>query len=481
MDKRTYESPMDWEYQHPAPMDPSSPFTQSSKQSQNKNIFSSSSAFSAYTRDGFQNGFARTQTSPSKPLPPTPMHPPQSPSIFHSARAQRTTTAPPFRNAAFTTPRKPFDADGLSEISPAESSPAVTDASDFQDTPDHDQSVDLAHMTLTPGTMHRQKLLFPKKASGKGEIAKTIFPTRDKVRKRKRYNADKDISGYRLPYIQSGEGDDLDYESDESTFQPNGPQGNQKRRSKDGWIGGFLATLQRHPYAPSILGYWLNFGFSLVCVSGTLWIGWAIIAGLREDFAAARSSVRDEILDEMAKCRSDYIDNKCAPVEHRLPAMFQLCEQWYACMNKNPDHLKKVQLGAKNIVEIINEIVDTMSYKTIALLVLLFAIFLFSGRSLYKTAHDYPDFTRHAPPAYGQPRPSEHAVPQQVYWQAIQPQTPRHNLRRLVQNDETPETDTSPPRFRTLPPPETPTGRRSPSKSERARSPTKSRSPMKLY
>lgn len=221
----------------------------------------------------------------------------------------------------------------------------------------------MAHMTITPA---RQKLLFPKKASGRGEIAKTIFPTRDKVRKRKRYNADKDISGYRLPYIQSGEGDDPDYESDESTYQPNGPQGKQKKkRSKDGWLGGILATIARHPYAPSILGYWLNFVFSLACVSLTLWFGWAIIGGLREDFAAARSFVRDEILDEMAKCRSDYIDNKCAPVERRLPAMFQLCEQWYACMNKNPDHLKKVQLGAKNIVEIINEIVDTMSYKTI--------------------------------------------------------------------------------------------------------------------
>lgn len=476
---------MDWEYQNAAPMDPSSPFAQSSRQFQNKNIFSGPAGFSAYSQNGLQNGFARTQTSPSKPLPPTPMHPPQSPSIFHSARPQRTATAPPFRNAAFTTPRKPFDVDALSELSPAESSPGATDASDFVDTPDHDQSVDMAQMTITPASMHRQKLLFPKKTSGKGEIAKTIFPARDKVRKRKRYNADKDISGYRLPYIQSGEGDDLDYESDESTFQPNRPQGNQKKRSQDGWLGRFLATLQRHPYAPSILGYWLNFGFSLVCVSGTLWIGWAIIAGLREDFAAARSSVRDEILDEMAKCRSDYIDNKCAPVERRLPAMFQLCEQWSACMNKNPDHLKKVQLGAKNIVEIINEIVDTMSYKTIALLVLLFAIFLFSGRSLYKTAHDFPDLNRHAPPpAYGQPHPSEHAVPQQVYWQAIQPQTPRHNLRRLAHNDndETPETDASPPpRYKSLMPPETPTGRRSPSKTERARSPTKSRSPTKLY
>ncbi|KAI0551834.1 hypothetical protein F4679DRAFT_538054 [Xylaria curta] len=473
MEKRSYESPMDWEYQNDAPMDPSSPFAQSTKQAQNKNLFGgSSSGFSAYT----QNGFSRIPTTPSKPPPPTTM-PQQSPSIFATARTQR--TAPPFRNAAFTTPRKPFDMDA--EVSAAESSPAATDASDFPETPDHDQSFNMAHMTITPAT-GRHKSLFPKKASGKGEIPKTIFPTRDKIRKRKRYNADKDISGYRLPYRQLGEGDDSDYESDESTFQPSRRQNSQKRNGKDGWFGGFLATIQRHPYAPSILGYWLNFGFSLVCVTGTVWIGWAILAGLREDFAAAKSAVRDDILDEMAKCRSDYIDNKCAPVEQRLPAMFQLCEQWFVCMNKNPDHLKKVQLGAKNIVEIVNEIVDTMSYKTIVLLVLLFAIFVFSGRSLYKSAHDYPDFTRHAPPAYNQPHPSEHAAPQQVYWQAIQPQTPRHNLRRLPANEETPDTDASPaPRFHALPPPETPSRRFSPTKVDRGRSPVKSRSPVKRY
>ncbi|KAI8631630.1 hypothetical protein F5Y19DRAFT_400135 [Xylariaceae sp. FL1651] len=476
MDRRTYESPMDWEYQNNGPMDPSSPFAQSTRQAQTKNTFGGSSTSGAFG----QHTLSRTQSTPSKPLPPTPLQ--QTPSIFPSSRIQRTTTAPPFRNPAFTTPRKPFDMDVLSEMSGAESSPAATDGSDFPETPDYDQSTDLAHMTITPATMNKTKSLFAKKLSGKGEILKTTFASRDKVRKRKRFNADKDVSGYRLPYIQQDECDDSEYESDESTFHPSKPLGGQKKRSKDGWFGNFLATIQRHPYAPSILGYWLNFTFSLVCVTGTFWIGWAIIAGLREDFATARDSVRGEILDEMAKCRSDYIDNKCAPKEQRLPAMYELCEQWYACMNKSPDNLKKIQLGAKNIVEIINEIVDTMSYKTIALLVLLLVIFLFSGRSLYKSAHDYPDFARHPPPPYSQPHPSEHAAPPQVYWQAIQPQTPRHfNTRHALPNEETPETDASPPKFKSLMPPETPSARRSPSKGERGRSPTKSRSPSKRY
>ncbi|KAI0192771.1 hypothetical protein F4808DRAFT_442713 [Astrocystis sublimbata] len=508
MAQRSYESPMDWEYQNSAPMDPSSPFAQSTRQAHDKNPFGGSSTpgFSAYTR----NGFSRTQTTPSKPLPPTPMQiqqqlqHQQSPSIFASGRLQRTTTAPPFRNPAFTTPRKPFDMDAMSELSAAESSPgAATDGSDFPDTPDrdrdHDPSFNMAHMTITPATLSRHKSLSmslsPKKASGKGEIARTIFPGRDKIRKRKRYNADRDISGYRLPYLQPGEGDDSDYESDESTFQPSSrPQSSHRKhgRAKDGWFGSFLATIQRHPYAPSILGYWLQFLFSVTTVFGTIWIGWSILSGLRADFTSSRSSVRQAVVAEIATCHTQYRDNQCYPKERRLPALNKLCEDWEACMDRDPNNMQNMQLGAKNIVEIINEIVDTMSYKTLALLVLLFAIFLFSGRSLYKSTHGPPDFARHAAPpapAYSQPADGG-GGPQQIYWQAIQPQTPRHRLRHLPAHDETPD-DTpdaspSPQKFKALMPPDTPSRRpASPAKTdrdrERGRSPAKSRSPVKRY
>ncbi|KAI1827621.1 hypothetical protein F4861DRAFT_327663 [Xylaria intraflava] len=466
MDKRTYESPMEWEYQSTGPMDPSSPFAQSTKKALDKNILGGASGFSSYR----QNGFARMASSPSKALPPTPMQQ-QTPSIFSSARGPKPTAATPFRNATFTTPRRPFDIDVLS---PVESSPAVTEASDLPETPDHDQSFDFSHMTMTPASVNRHRSPVTKRVNGKGEISKAIFPMRDKVRKRKRYNADRDVSGYRLPYIYPGEGDDSEYESDESTFQPNKPQGREKKNHREeGWFGGFLATIQRHPYAPGILGYWLSFAFSLVCVAGTLWVGWTILGGLRADFAAARSSVRGDIMQEMAKCRSHYIDNKCSPIEERLPAVLQLCDEWFICMNQDPDSVQSVRLGAKNIVEIINGIVDTMSYKTIALLVIFFVAFLFSGRSLYRSAN-YPDITTHTPPAYSQPHPSQQPAPQQIYWQAIQPQTPRHQTsRRLLSNDETPETDASPPKFKALLPPETPRSWRSPSKGERSRSPTK--------
>ncbi|KAI1436457.1 hypothetical protein GGR50DRAFT_651374 [Xylaria sp. CBS 124048] len=463
MDKRSYESPMDWEYQSTGPMDPSSPFAQSTKKT-NENTLGSASAFTSYS----QNGFARLASSPTKALTTSTQ---QMPSIFSSSRGPKATAATPFRNATFTTPRKPFDID---VTSPTESSPAVTEASELPETPDHDQSFDFDNMALIPVSVSRHKTPLSRKANGKGEISKVVFPMRDKVRKRKRYNADKDVSGYRLPYIHPAEVDGSEYESDDSTFQPNRSHGQRKDRRKEGWISSFFATVQRHPHVPGILGYWLNLTFSAFSVCMTIWVGWIIFAGLREDFATARSSVRTEVLQEIDRCRADYINNKCYPVQDRLPAVYALCEQWFNCMNQNPDNVQKVQLGAKSIVQIINEIVDTMSYKTLFFSFALFIAFLLSGRSLYRSASDLPDFARHVPSAYNQPHPSQQAAPQQIYWQAIQPQTPRHqSSRRLPPNDETPETDASPPKFQAILPPETPKMWRSPSKRERSRSPTK--------
>ncbi|OTA99011.1 hypothetical protein M426DRAFT_325522 [Hypoxylon sp. CI-4A] len=475
MDRRTYESPMDWEYQTHGPVDPSSPFI---KSLQGKNTFGSTNINNNNSAFG-HSPFQRTQSTPSpaKPLPSTP----HQPSLFSTSSLHRTATAPAFRNPAFTTPRKPFDSDALSEISAAESSPAATDVSDYPDTPENDQTNDLARMTITPATMNKNRGLMPKKTPGRGEISRTLFTPRDKVRKRKRFNDNKDVSGYRLPYAQPDERDESDYESDESTFQPSKPRRDQAGRKKDGWFGSFLAAIQRHPYAPSILGYWLTFGFNLLCVSGACWVGWAIISGLREDFVTENQAERALILAAIDKCTSDYIQNKCSPVEKRLPAMYKQCDEWYDCMHQNPDNVKHVSNSAREMAKIFEEIVQTLSYKTIGLLVVLFTIFVYSGRSLYKSTNAFTDIPQPHPPGpypYSQSADQFMRSPSQpVYWQGMPPQTPRH--RHLTVNDETPDTD-EPLRY-ALPPPETPSFRRSPSKGERGRSPAKSRSPTKRY
>ena len=246
-------------------------------------------------------------------------------------------------------------------MSAAESSPAVTDASDAAETP---ETQSFSQMTITPS---RAKGLLPKKVSGKGEIAgRPMFGGRDRVRKRKKRHDDKDISGYRLPYKHQEEWEGSEAaDSDDSTFEPGASQRGSRSRSQKGWFSSLLSTIQKHPYAPAILGYWLQFAFNLVVVGVIIWVIYIFIGGMRGDYWAARNELRAELLEEMAKCLSDYTTNRCAPIEQRLPAMNKMCEEWEACMNQDPDRVRSVQLGAKNIIEIFNEVFETMHWKTL--------------------------------------------------------------------------------------------------------------------
>ncbi|KAH8195721.1 hypothetical protein TruAng_010124 [Truncatella angustata] len=499
MERRTFESPMDWEYQSTGPLDPTSPFVQSAQRAQNNNAFGlpRTNTFGQPGRFSSLGAGAgagpststttSTQNSPHKPLAPTPG---RASSAFSSSHSifHRTNTAPPFRNPAFTTPRKPFvDMDALSEASAAEDSPAQTDMDSCPDTPEtdgRDNMRSFSQMTLTPARSKALSSAMYKRSPGKGEIPRgsTAFGTRDKVRKRKRRHDDKDISGFRLPYKQSDEWDDTEAnDSDDSVYQPNDHYGPKKSARRKGWFGGFLSVIQKHPDAPIVLGSWVTLLFNLAVVGLALWLLWVVVASFRDDFWAAKQELRAVVVEEMAKCARDYADNRCSPREQRLPAMNVMCDEWEACMSQNPDKLMRVRLGARNIVEILNEIIETMHWKTLAAFIALFAIFCFSGISLVKSSQAPSSFAFVPHP----PQSSQSAFqphPQIMYSHV--PQTPRSRYLEHVQNDETPDTDASPDVQKALPPPSyyhTPSGRRSPSKGDRARSPTKSRSPSKRW
>ncbi|ETS74840.1 hypothetical protein PFICI_13324 [Pestalotiopsis fici W106-1] len=478
MERRTFESPMDWEYQNSGPLDPTSPFVQTAQRAQNNNAFGLPKSGSF----GPQSAFSRTQSSPHKLPPPSP----GQKSIFATSNAvlQRTNTAPAFRNPAFTTPRKPFDMDALSEASPAEDSPAQTDISEnYPDTPETDNMRNLNKMALTPARSKALSVALNKRSPGKGDILRpvTAFGGREKVRKRKRRHDDKDISGFRLPYKYQEEWDESEgNDTDDSVYEPNkyhGPN-TQPGRKQKGWFSGFLSVIQKHPDAPIVLGSWVTLMFNLAVVGLAMWLLWVVVASFRDDFWAAKQELRAVVVEEMAKCARDYADNRCSPREQRLPAMNAMCDEWETCMNQNPDNLGRVRLGARNIVEILNEIIETMHWKTLAAFIALFAIFCFSGISLVKSSQSPSSFAfvPH-PPQASQP---VYHNPQLMYGHI--PQTPRTRFLGHYQNDETPDTDASPDQ-KALPPPiyyQTPS-RRSPSKGDRGRSPTKSRSPTKKY
>ncbi|KAK5999224.1 hypothetical protein PT974_01615 [Cladobotryum mycophilum] len=467
MERRTFESHMEWEYQNKGPLDHTSPFAQVGTR-RKENLFSS-------------------------PLKPTPQHhnfapfgtPSKPPSSSHftpqiSARA----AAPPFRNPAFTTPRK-FDDTALSEV---EESPAPTEASDFpNDTPEADRMSDVTMGSpISPLKIDKQSRYSrsPKKhMSGKGEIRSLRESPRKELqvlRKRKRHNFDRDVSSVSRQLYR--EWDDVASDSDESITEFVRSQNMKRHGKNEPWLGNVLHRVERYQSAPDSIYQWLQLGLNTCFISFVVFCGYSVIQAVRSDIRNANEKARLEIMSRSSKCENHYIDNECSKRDR--PALRVVCDEWYDCMMQDSDAIMRVKVTAKQLAEIINEFTDAMNMKAWGFFFAVVLIVIFTNFLGRYTGNSAP---KAAPPA---PIPFQ---PVASHMSSIAPegtpahmrsrfQTPRTQRYRMIEDDGT-DDDNTPPKLAPAPLLSfTPSGRRSPSKGERPRSPIKYlRSPSKGY
>ncbi|CAM1501538.1 Fc.00g035220.m01.CDS01 [Cosmosporella sp. VM-42] len=469
MDRRTFEGPMDWEYQDSGPFDPTSPFTHAAK-SGSQNVFGSPSK--PFAR---QNPFASINT-PSKSQPP----PPQT--TFFTPQIPSRTAAPPFRNPAFTTPRKPFEDLVLSEASGAEDSPALTETSDFpNDTPEADRMSDVnMGGAVTPTKVDKSfryaktALSAKKYAAGRGEIrGHRDLSVTDFVRKRKRHNLDKDVSS--VARYQGRGWDDSDADSDDSMAPRLQRSRNRKKKAQQqGFVGKLFHMLDEHPNAPDNLYRWIQLLVNFFLVFIFVYLGWAVVDTVRSDIHNANDSARLALMSKMTECQTQYTMNECSKKDR--PALKMMCDEWYDCMNQNPESIMRVKVTAKQIAEIINEFSEAMNLKAWGFF---FAVLVFCAFANNVTLGRY-NSAKAAPAMPSQPSFHDPSIPPEstpgFMWVPVQ--TPMRNRHALL--EEGTDTDSSPPKMKPLlAAPYTPS-RRSPSKGERSRSPIKyNRSPSK--
>ncbi|CAK7263648.1 hypothetical protein SEPCBS57363_000675 [Sporothrix epigloea] len=533
MNRRTFEGPMDWEYQNsrgPVDMTSSAFGTPTSSRPVSK-------AANPFASIGTSTGSAfQAPPSPSKQQFPRP----PSSSVFHPSSARSYPTASPFRNPAFTTPQKRAD-EIFSECSGAEESPAVqSDVSmAAEDTPDYERyDHDLAHATITPASLVNRKLFryeddshagspasqyepgrpSSSHVSGRGAVPRgkldMLFGRRDRVRKRKRQLGDKDVGSVRSrhhhgSYSSDEEDSDASEWTDSGRIQRGrGGDGKSGRRggragqneggaiSKKSAISSFFSTIHDHPNVPLILSWWLQLGMNVFFMAVVMWFVWGGISMMRADISHAADAARSRLLAQMNECAHEYTKNRCAPISERLPALNVMCNEWEVCMNQDPASVMKLQVSAKNVAEIINEFVGVMSFKAWGfILSAMLAVILASNmgfsrfrdaafdpaKSISPSQHSYT-----SQPMGGPPQPSSQDPNQAYIWAPIG-QTPRSIRREFMLQHGTPtDTDGSPDvsRAAIMPPPQTPSSMRRPGTGERehSRSPAKfGRSPNKLY
>lgn len=147
-------------------------------------------------------------------------------------------------------------------------------------------------------------------------------------------------------------------------------------------------------------------------------------------------------------------------------------------MTQNPEAIMRVKVTAKQIAEIINEFSEAMNLKAWGFF---FAVLIFCAFANNFFLGGY--VSKPAPPVQSQPAAPPHdpsMAPENgpgFMWVPVQ--TPRMQ-RHMLLDDGTDTDSTPPPKMKTiLAPPYTPSLRRSPSKTDRGRSPVKNRSPSK--
>ncbi|KAG5922151.1 hypothetical protein E4U42_005581 [Claviceps africana] len=469
MNARTYESPMDWEYQDRGPLDPTSPFSHAAGQAQRNKLESS---FGTPSRK--PNPFARLQSASESQL-----HPPQSPRFIPQLPPK--TTASPFRNPAFTTPRKPVDEACFSEASGAEDSPAQTEASDYpNDTPDMDRRADVSlGATLTPLKIDKS-LRYSKPISalkkhtpGKGEI-RAYRDSAKVMRKRKRHNTDRDVGSVSKGQDGNFWNSDSDGSGDESGSSRSRGQGSQGKHK--GPFESFFHAMNKYPNTPDHMQRWMQLGANVFLVSVLTYVCWSVVSTVRSDIYNANLAEQRNLIGKIEACQDKWRINGCK--DNDRPALKALCDEWHECMRQDPDAIMRVKVTAKQVAEIINEFTETMHLKAwgvILAIILICTTVNFSAFSRHDGGHK--DGHKPAPPT-----PSESAsnLPDLSRSPGITPgymlvpvQTPRMQRQALLDDD----TDNSPIHPRAY---HTPLGRRSPSKVSRPLSPIKyGRTPSK--
>ncbi|KAJ3473721.1 hypothetical protein NLG97_g10165 [Lecanicillium saksenae] len=464
MNPRTGEGHMEWEYSGNAPVDPSSPFTHVAQRNGGFSGFSSPSK-----GNGRPNPFASLSSSPSKPQPPS--------SARFTPQIPAKSAAPPFRNPAFTTPRKPLDETIFSEASGAEDSPAPSEVPN--DTPEVDHMGDTAMGGVITPTKVSKSARYGRSAhnkkhsSGKGEIKSNRDSSRSALlRKRKRHNLDRDVSSV----VRYQDQDESEGETDASVWSDGRLQKSkgQGKVQKRGFVGSIFHMLDEHPNAPENLHRWIQLFINILVASTVIGVGWSIVSTIRSDIINANEVARSDIRSRIEECRREWADNACST--NKSPYLQKMCDQWSDCIAQNPESIMRVKVTAKQIAEIINEFSEAMNFKAwgffFAVIILcVFGNNILLGRSANK-GHAAPYNPAHKNVNGMGDDPS-------VMWMPVQ--TPR--MKRHAMLDDGSDTDSSLPRSTPLMLPHyTPSAHRSPSKGERARSPIKySRSPSKGY
>ncbi|KAJ3084257.1 hypothetical protein HK102_000721 [Quaeritorhiza haematococci] len=137
----------------------------------------------------------------------------------------------------------------------------------------------------------------------------------------------------------------------------------------------------KHFVLPYVITGYMQLFFSLFIVGVMLYFIVQFILTVHHDLEMKADEYSAEISYQIAECRKHYYINRCEP-ETRIPAVAHMCKEWEICMSRDPKEVGRLKVGAETLAEILNKLIDPLSYKTM----IFGSILLFGSLFLTTTA-----------------------------------------------------------------------------------------------
>jgi len=241
-------------------------------------------------------------------------------------------------------------------------------------------------------------------------------PISSKIRKRKREG--KDYIVLRSHRREGGPDSDSDSERS-SRSGPKSSKGLKSNSERQNWFSSLLSGIESRPNLPNILSYYAQLTLNFFVISLVIYGIYTFWITIRSDVDKASQDAKDEVLNEIAKCAKDYVDNRCGP-DIRVKALEAVCENWERCMNRDPTSVGRARISAHTFALIFNSFIEPISYKAMIFIVLLITVSILVNNLAFsmfrsKAAHPAPPF---APQAHFPPPTPHQSHPA---WQAPTP------------------------------------------------------------
>ncbi|KAJ3147601.1 hypothetical protein HDU89_005217 [Geranomyces variabilis] len=242
------------------------------------------------------------------------LHPPSSSSLSpNSRRLIRTPRRPPTARASTKTGR---GGGGGSE----------------------DSDSDAASSSLSPTTGNARK-----------RKKKTEAPSPDTTTAQRR-----DRGGLNYDYL---DGDD----DDDDNGGGGGGKWHQRRHHHRGNDAGI--DTRRALLLPYMISGYIQMLFSLFVLGSMLYVGVQFVLTVRHDLDMKADEYSIDIMQQVTECSKNYIENRCDP-STRTQYVAKACAGWELCMQRDPREIGRLQVGAETLAEILNKLVEPLSYKT---------------------------------------------------------------------------------------------------------------------